>query len=84
MVAVNGAGILEVLHDKDVVLLPSGARPLSAEDVDTAEHVVKPGENIIGIAKATGTTPAQLLAINGKLSTPDVLSVGQVLLVPQF
>jgi LysM repeat protein len=84
IVAVNGPAILDVIHDSDIILLPSGARPLSTSDVATTTYTVKSGDTIIGIAKATGTTPAPLLAINGKLSTPDVLAVGQVLLIPRF
>ncbi len=84
VVAVNGAAILDVIHEKDVIRLPVGARPLSTADVATSAYTVKSGDTIIGIARASGTTPAQLLAINGRLSTPDVLSVGQVLLIPQF
>jgi LysM repeat protein len=84
LVAVNGPAILVVLRDKDVLRLPTAARPLSTSDVESYSYTVKPGDTIIGIAKATGTTPAQLLTINGKLSTPDVLSVGGVLRIPQF
>ncbi|MEP7114836.1 MAG: LysM peptidoglycan-binding domain-containing protein [Ilumatobacteraceae bacterium] len=84
LVAVNGPAILDVLRDKVILRLPADARPLSTTDVASYSYTVKSGDTIIGIAKATGITPAQLLAINGKLSTPDVLSVGQVLRIPQF
>ena len=84
LVAVNGPVILATLHDKDVLRLPAAARPLTTADVGSVAYVVKPGDTIIGIAKATGTTPAELLTINAKLTSPNVLSVGDILRIPQF
>jgi LysM repeat protein len=82
--AVNDAAIIAVIHEGDTIVLPAGARALTASDVATITYVVQSGDSIIKIAKATGTTPAELLVINKMLSTPDVLQVGQRLLVPQF
>lgn len=82
--AVNDPDVIDVIHDGDVLRLPSNARSLASTDVETVKYTVKQGDTIIKIAKANDVVPAQLLALNGKLATPDDLAVGEVLLIPQF
>jgi len=81
--AVNDPATLAVIHPHDTIVLPAGARRLRPADVSTTAYVVQPGDTIIDIAKAHSTTPAELLAINNKLATPDVLRVGERLLIPR-
>ena len=44
-------------------------------------HVVQRGENLFGIARRYGTTPAELVFAN-QLQAPEILSVGQALVIP--
>ena len=81
--ALNDPALIAIIREGDIIVLPAGARPLTPSDVATSSYTVLPGDTIIGIARATSTTPAELLAINGKLQTPDVLKAGQVLLIPR-
>jgi len=82
--AVNDPAALAVIHPNDVIVLPLGARRLTSKDVATTTYIVQSGDTIIDIAKAQKTTPAELLAINNKLATPDALRVGERLLIPHF
>jgi LysM repeat protein len=82
--AVNDTAALAVIRDGDIVVLPAEARPITTDDVDTTTYVAKAGDTIIGIAKAAGRTPAQLLAINEKLDDPNTLAIGEVVLIPVF
>ena len=82
--AVNDPATLAVIHPHDIIVLPAGARRLRPDDVAHTTYVVQSGDTIIDIAKAHGTTPAEVLAINNKLATPDVLKVGERLLIPQL
>jgi LysM repeat protein len=81
--ALNDAALIAIIREGDIIVLPAGARPLTPSDVATSSYTVLPGDTIIGIARAASTTPAELLAINGKLQTADVLKAGQVLLIPR-
>ena len=81
--ALNDPALIAIIREGDIIVLPVGARPLAPSDVATSSYTVQAGDTIIGIARATSTTPAELLAINGKLQTPDVLKAGQVLLIPR-
>jgi lysozyme len=81
--AVNDPATLAVIHPHDTIVLPAGARRLRSADVSTTAYVVQPGDTIIDIARAHRTTPAELLAINNKLGAPDVLRVGERLLIPR-
>jgi LysM repeat protein len=81
--ALNDPALIAIIREGDIIVLPAGARPLTPSDVATSSYTVLPGDTIIGIARAASTTPAELLAINGKLQTPDVLKAGQVLLIPR-
>jgi len=81
--AVNDPATLAVIHPHDTIVLPAGARRLTSADVSTTAYVVQPGDNIIDIAKAHSTRPAELLAINNKLSAPDVLRAGERILIPR-
>src|SRR4051794_31484799 len=80
--AVNDPATLAVIHPHDTIVLPAGATRLRSADVATTAYVVQAGDTIMTIAKAHKTTPAELLAINNKLKTPDVLRVGERLLIP--
>ncbi|HZX56018.1 MAG TPA: LysM peptidoglycan-binding domain-containing protein [Ilumatobacteraceae bacterium] len=81
--AVNDPKAIAVIHPGDVVVLPAGARPLSAKDITTVKYTVQSGDTIISIATANKVTPAELLAVNGKLKSADVLKAGQQLLIPR-
>ncbi len=56
---------------------PTGADPVPVE------HVVQPGDTLSAIASRYNTTVQTLLNIN-PLPNPDILSVGQVLRLPQI
>ena len=79
---VNDPAALVIIYPNDIIVLPANARALTPSDVATRTYTVQAGDTIIGVARANDTTPAELLAINGKLSSPDVLRVGQLLLIP--
>jgi LysM repeat protein len=81
--AINGL-TTDVIVEHQILALPPGSRPITAGDVATTPYVVVAGDTVIGIAKRFGVTPAELLAVNGKLATPDQLSVGEQLLIPQL
>jgi LysM repeat protein len=81
--AVNGL-TSDVVVEHQVLLLPAGSRPLRPSDVATVPYAVVAGDTIIGIATRMSVTPAELLAINNKLASPNDLSVGQTLLIPTF
>jgi len=72
-----------VIHPGDVLVLPAGARPLSAKDVTTVKYTVQAGDTIMSVATANKVTPAEILAVNPKLKSADVLKVGQKLLIPR-
>lgn len=50
--------------------------------VATISHTVKPGENLINIARRYGVTVEAILAAN-KVSNPNHIEVGTTLLIPQ-
>jgi len=62
-----------------VALSFMGVRPLTGQD--SADHVVQPGDNLYRLALQYGVTVAALLDAN-HLTTPGVLIVGQVLVIP--
>lgn len=80
---VNGSTV-DAIFDHQTVLLPVGAHPLLASEITTVPYSVISGDTIIAIAKRFSVTPAELLTVNNKLDTPDTLSVGQQLLIPQL
>jgi lipoprotein NlpD len=57
---------------------PAGLREEAAPDDAPDVHIVKSGETLYGIARATGNEPDELAAWNN-LSPPYTLSVGQTL-----
>jgi beta-lactamase class A/LysM repeat protein len=66
-----------------VLILASlfGGRSLVANIADGAQHVVKPGETLSGIAAQYGLTVDQLAGLNG-ITDPDRVTVGQGLKLP--
>jgi LysM repeat protein/beta-lactamase class A len=66
-----------------VLILASlfGGRSLVANLADGAQHVVKPGETLSGIAAQYGLTVDQLVGLNG-ITDPDRLTEGQTLKLP--
>jgi beta-lactamase class A/LysM repeat protein len=66
-----------------VLILASlfGGRSLVANIADGAQHVVKPGETLSGIAAQYGLTVDQLTGLNG-ITDPDRVTVGQGLKLP--
>jgi beta-lactamase class A/LysM repeat protein len=58
-----------------------GSRSLVANVADGAQHVVKPGETLSGIAAQYGVTVDQLLTLNG-IADPNRLTEGQTLKLP--
>ena len=66
-----------------VLILASlfGGRSLVANLADGAQHVVKPGETLSGIAAQYGVTVEQLSGLNG-ITDPDRLAEGQALKLP--
>ena len=66
-----------------VLILASlfGGRSLVANLADGAQHVVKPGETLSGIAAQYGLTVDQLAGSNG-ITDPDRLTTGQALKLP--
>ena len=66
-----------------VLILASlfGGRSLVANLADGAQHVVKPGETLSGIAAQYGVTVDQLTGLNG-ITDPDRLTEGQTLKLP--
>jgi LysM repeat protein len=82
--AVNDPALIAIIHERDIVVLPAGARPLTPADVATIPYVVQSGDTVIAIAKANGTTPAEVLAINNKLNAPNGLKAGEHILIPKF
>lgn len=66
-----------------VLILASlfGGRSLVANLADGAQHVVKPGETLSGIAAQYGVTVDQLTDLNG-ITDPDRLTEGQALKLP--
>ena len=84
LLAANDPAATEVIHVGDVLRLPAGARPLRPTDVTTSRYTVVAGDTITDIAGRHDTTPAQLLALNDMLATPNQLQVGQILMIPEF
>jgi LysM repeat protein len=80
--AVNDPKAIAVIHPGDLIVLPAGARPLTAKDVATFKYTVRAGDTVIALATANKVTPAEILALNSKLKSADVLKVGQTLLIP--
>ena len=66
-----------------VLILASlfGGRSLVANLADGAQHVVKPGETLSGIAAQYGVAVEQLSGLNG-ITDPDRLAEGQALKLP--
>lgn len=66
-----------------VLILASlfGGRSLVANLADGAQHVVKPGETLSGIAAHYGVTVEQLTGMNG-IADPDRLTEGLILKLP--
>ena len=61
--------------------LPATNLPAPATAPAPGTYLVKPGDNLAGIAKKLGVTLAQLLAVNG-ITAKSVIHPGDVLLVP--
>lgn len=59
------------------------AAPPQAPASGTRQHVVQAGDTLSGIAQQYGTTLRTLLEIN-TLDNPDVLNVGQVIVLPDL
>jgi LasA protease len=53
----------------------------SSDTIGRREYVVQPGDTLTAIAAANGVTVQSLLAAN-QLNDPNILSVGQVILLP--
>lgn len=60
---------------------PDPPRPQPTVRAETLWHVVAYGESLGAIASRYGVGPGQLVTANG-LPNPDVLSIGQVLVIP--
>lgn len=56
-------------------------QPALAAPQPPTRHLVEPGDTLVSIAQAYGSTVPAILAIN-PLAEPDLIEVGQVLLVP--
>ncbi len=61
-----------------VIVLASVTTVLAQERT----HTVQPGETLYSIARYYGVTPEQLAFVNG-ITNPDLIYVGQVLLIPE-
>jgi LysM repeat protein len=82
--AINDPAVIAIIRQGDIIVLPIGARQETAADVATIPYVVKSGDTVIAIAKANGTTPAEILAVNNKLNAPNDLKVGEHILIPKL
>ena len=75
----------DVLFVDDVLLVPAvaAAAPVTGDPLQAlrAVHVVEPGDTAIALAQQYGLTLAELLVLNPGLN-PELLGVGQVLVVP--
>ena len=56
--------------------------PAFAAGNGTAEYTVKAGENLTGIAKKYGLTVEKLLTANPEIKDPNLLLVGQKIILP--
>ncbi len=55
--------------------------PSATPTVGAVTHLVQKGENLIGIAERYGTTVQAIVRANG-LANPDVIYIGQELIIP--
>ena len=62
-----------------IVIVLVSATVVLAQD---RTHTVQPGETLYSIARYYGVTPEQLAFVNG-ITNPDLIYVGQVLLIPE-
>lgn len=66
--------------DPDVILQPQGVTSVALAE-STQEHTVSSGETLFAIAQQYNTSIEKLVELN-QLENPDIITVGQVLLVP--
>ena len=59
------------------------APPTPTPAPTTVEYTVVAGDTLSEIAESFGVSVAEIVAANGDLDDPDLLVVGQVLLIPQ-
>jgi N-acetylmuramoyl-L-alanine amidase len=59
-----------------------GSSPASASGGGSSVHVVAPGDTLFGIALRYGTTVQAILQLNDMIHDPNLIFVGQTLLVP--
>jgi cell wall-associated NlpC family hydrolase len=65
-----------------VLALVVTAAPAEAQSRSAAVHHVQPGDTLWSLARRFGTTPEHLATLNA-ISVNDILSVGQVLMLPR-
>ncbi|MBN1964934.1 MAG: LysM peptidoglycan-binding domain-containing protein [Anaerolineae bacterium] len=70
-----------------VLIIPSGggtvtATPDPGEEPVTSIHIVQAGENLYRIALRYGTTWTYLLSLNPSITNPNLIFVGQQIIVP--
>ncbi|HEX3032331.1 MAG TPA: LysM peptidoglycan-binding domain-containing protein [Bacillota bacterium] len=86
LVALNGITNPDVLSIGQPLIVPipptSTAMPTTSLPPNTFIYIVKPGDSLYKIAHEFGTTVDMLVMLNG-ISNPNVLAIGQMLLVPQ-
>ncbi len=88
LLSANGLTNGYFLQVGQVLVIPASSNrdPLSPGSVQAASaprrtHVVQPGDTLWGIAMLYNVAPAELAAANG-LANPNVLQVGQELVIP--
>lgn len=65
-----------------ILVLAFASLPIAVRAADDTTYVVQPGETLVTIAVANGTTAQALADANG-LSNPDLIRLGQVLIIPR-
>lgn len=83
LAGLNGLSPTSFLYVGQLLRLPESAPPSPppAPAAPAGQHLVSPGETVYGIAVRYGVSPAALVQLN-RLTNPNLLFVGQRLLIP--
>lgn len=83
LIAGNGLRNPDLLFVGEVLVVPGppAVAVAGAQLGGGATYVVQPGDTLWGISRRFGITPSAIVAANG-LAAPDLLRIGQVLLLP--